>query len=340
MKAIAPPLLTWYDNHRRDLPWRHQPGEPVNPWVVLVSEIMLQQTTVATIRTRFPLFLKQFPTPTALASTPVADVMAAWAGLGYYSRARNLHKATQTIIRDHQGQVPNNQSALRQLPGIGNYTAAAVAAIAFNQPAVVVDSNIARIMTRLHAITHPLPGCMPTLIKLAGAQTPTERPGCYAQALMDLGSLLCTARNPQCPQCPLANQCDAYTQGIAHALPRKKAKSQRPVREGIALVIFDPWDKHVWLQRRPSKGMLGGMLAFPATSSWLDHIQASPAPNGYKCVPKSVRHIFSHFEAHITVHYKTEQNPDFYGLWHHIDVPLPTVMKKILSAAWQDRHNQ
>lgn len=339
MKGIAAPLLDWYDAHRRRLPWRHEPGEAIDPWAVLVSEIMLQQTTVATIRTRFPLFIQQFPTPAILAATPVEDVLSAWAGLGYYSRARNLHRAAQAIVQDYNGQVPNNEIALRQLPGLGAYTAAAITAIAFNQPAVVVDSNIARIMTRLHAIGDPLPGCMPALIKLAAAETPTERPGCYAQALMDMGSLLCTPSSPQCPHCPLTDKCDAYAQGIAADLPRKKAKQPRPIRKGIALVIFDPLYQYVWLQRRPPKGMLGGMLVFPETSAWLDQAPTSSAPSDYRCVPKPVRHIFSHFETHVTVYYKEEKNPYISGFWNKIDTPLPTVMKKILTAAWQDRHS-
>lgn len=339
--AIAAPLLAWYDAHQRVLPWR---SRPANPYHVLLSEFMLQQTTVATVLGYFPRFIERFPDVAALAAAPLEDVLSLWAGLGYYARARNLHKAAAAVVEQHEGRIPNTEALLRTLPGVGAYTAAAIAAIAFDEPATVVDSNVERVMARLHTIDTPLPTAKKQLTALAATHTPQHRPGCYAQALMDLGSSICLSGVPRCGECPIIKSCAAQALGIAAALPRKKPKTPRPTRHGQAFVLFRRNDNAVWLRPRAATGMLGGMLEVPGTP-WLEHDTADTAPAAYLPLPvpftplnKPVEHIFSHFRAVITVSTaRTDETPPDAGDWYTLDnVPtlaLPTVMKKILKRA-------
>jgi A/G-specific adenine glycosylase len=231
---------------------------------VWLSEIMLQQTTVKAVIPYFETFMARWPTVDALASAELNDVLAAWAGLGYYSRARNLHACAQEVVAQHDGHFPAVEAALRALPGIGPYTAAAIAAIAFGQPATVVDGNVERVMARLFAVEAPLPGAKAELRRLAAGLTPRKRPGDFAQAMMDLGAAVCTPRTPLCAECPLARSCAAHARGIATALPARSPKPERPVRFGAAFVAIRE-DGAVLLRRRPPKGLLGGMLEVPGT---------------------------------------------------------------------------
>src|SRR3954465_9502463 len=214
-------LLAWYDRHRRDLPWRAKPGERADPYRVWLSEVMLQQTTVAAVRPFYERFLKRFPTVKRLAAAPVESVMQAWAGLGYYSRARNLHACAIAVATEHGGRFPDTEAALRRLPGIGEYTAAAIAAIAFNRPAAAVDGNVERVVTRLFLVETPLPKAKPAIRDLAEALVPAGRPGDFAQALMDLGATICTPKRPACAICPWLGACRARAAGVQETLPRK-----------------------------------------------------------------------------------------------------------------------
>ena len=256
-KANVPPvgpspraLLAWYDRHRRRLPWRAGPGEGAEPYAVWLSEIMLQQTTVAAVKSYFEKFLTRWPTVADLANADTADVMAAWAGLGYYARARNLHACAKVVATDHGGCFPDTEQALRALPGIGPYTAAAIAAIAFDRKAVVVDGNVERVMARVFGVIEPPPKSKPRLVELAARLTPARRPGDYAQAVMDLGATICTPRSPACSLCPWMAPCVARAKGIAETLPRKIAKAPTPTRHGVAFWMVRG-DGAVLLRRRP-----------------------------------------------------------------------------------------
>ncbi|MBI3516154.1 MAG: A/G-specific adenine glycosylase, partial [Proteobacteria bacterium] len=257
-------LLAWYDRHRRRLPWRALPGESVDPYVVWLSEIMLQQTTTVTVGPYFEEFLARWPTVGALAAAPLDDVLRVWAGLGYYARARNLHACAREIVARHGGRFPDTEAELRALPGIGAYTAAAVAAIAFDRPAAVMDGNIERVLTRLFANADPLPDIKPALRRRAADLTPAARPGDYAQAMMDLGATLCTPRKPACTLCPITALCAARRAGNPEDYPVKRAKPERPLRRGVAFWAMRA-DGAVLLRRRPPKGVLGGMLEVPST---------------------------------------------------------------------------
>ncbi len=236
---LARRLLAWYDKHARRLPWRAAPGERADPYRVWLSEVMLQQTTVAAVEPYFRAFTARWPTVTALAAAPLDEILSAWAGLGYYARARNLH-ACAKVLAARGGDIPNDEDGLRALPGVGEYTAAAIAAIAFGQRAVVVDGDVLRVMARLFAERDSLPGAKPLLAARAKSLTPTERAGDYAQAVMDLGATICTPRNPACGLCPWREDCDARRLGIAAALPARAAKPERPVRRGIAFWVSRP----------------------------------------------------------------------------------------------------
>jgi A/G-specific adenine glycosylase len=271
---FAARLLRWYDANARALPWRILPGSPdvPDPYRIWLAEIMLQQTTVAAVAGYFARFTKRWPNVAALAGAEDADVMAAWAGLGYYARARNLLACARVVARDYGGAFPASEAALRALPGIGDYTAAAVAAIAFGERAVVVDANIERVMARHAAIADPLPGAKRAIRAALLPLIPADRPGDFAQALMDLGAGLCAVRAPRCGACPLAATCQAKAQGIAASLPVKAAKRAKPTRYGTALWIER--DGQLWLVQRPARGMLGGMRALPGD----DWNGDSPAP--------------------------------------------------------------
>ena len=262
--VFAAHLLAWYDRHARDLPWRAPPGEPpTDPYRVWLSEVMLQQTTVAAVKPYFRAFTERWPSVEALAAAPEEEVMAAWAGLGYYSRARNLVKAARAVAE--RGGFPDTETGLRELPGLGAYTAAAVAAIAFGRRAVVVDANVERVVARLFAISEPLPAARKAIRTKTAAITPDDRAGDFAQGLMDLGATICTSRDPKCLLCPLAGDCAARIAGDPARFPIKPPKKVKPLRKGMAWWIEreTPEGAMVWLVRRPGKGMLGGMRALP-----------------------------------------------------------------------------
>ena len=261
-QTIASALLAHYDRHARVLPWRSPPfTPPPDPYRVWLSEVMLQQTTVAAVIPYFQAFTARWPSFAALAAAPQEDVMAAWAGLGYYSRARNLVACAAVVARDHAGELPRTAAELRTLPGIGDYTSAAIASIAFGEATPVVDANVERVTARLFAIQTPLPAAKTIIRARVADMTPTGRPGDFAQAMMDLGASLCSVRNPQCLLCPLAEFCAARRLGIAETLPVKPPKKVKPDRTGTAFWIER--DGKFWLITRPAKGMLGGMAALP-----------------------------------------------------------------------------
>jgi A/G-specific adenine glycosylase len=257
-------VLAWYDKHRRSLPWRAPPGEPADPYRVWLSEIMLQQTTVTAVAPYFAAFIARWPTVESLADAPVEEVMRRWAGLGYYARARNLHACARLVTTEHGGRFPDTETALRGLPGIGPYTAAAIAAIAFGRRATVVDGNVERVVARLLAIDTPLPAAKALLAKAAAALTPFERHGDHAQAMMDLGATICRPRKPACALCPVTARCAGHQRGTPEHYPRKAARPERPVRHGTAFFIRRQ-DGSVLLRTRPSQGLLGGMAEFPGT---------------------------------------------------------------------------
>jgi A/G-specific adenine glycosylase len=305
--AIAPLLLAWYDRSRRHLPWRYAPGVAADPYRVWLSEIMLQQTTVAAVVPYFEGFTARWPDVEALASAPLEDVLAAWAGLGYYSRARNLHACAGVVVSCHGGQFPTSEPDLLALPGIGPYTAAAIASIGHGLKATPVDGNIERVVARLYAVTEALPAAKRQLRDYAQTLTPDARSGDFAQAMMDLGATVCTPRSPSCLLCPLTKPCLARAQNLAADLPRKQAKPERPTRHGAAFIVTRP-DGCVLLRQRPPKGLLGGMLEVPSTA-WGEvrpggnAVRAAhPVEADYTERPDPVVHIFTHFRLELRVY--------------------------------------
>ena len=303
--SISDILLGWYDAHARALPWRNPPGaawphDQAWPYRVWLSEVMLQQTTVAAVKPYFAKFTATWPTVEALAAAPEDDVMAAWAGLGYYSRARNLVKCARAVAA--LGGFPATEAELRQLPGLGDYTAAAIAAIAFGQRAVVVDANVERVTARLFAIAEPLPGARKAIRAAADTITPTERAGDFAQGLMDLGSQICTSKAPRCLLCPLREECAGYAAGEPERLPVKPAKKAVPERRGTAFWITRNDGAEVWLVTRPGTGMLGGMRALPddGWSAQGDGSGAAPLAGEWRIIG-AVRHGFTHAQLTLTV---------------------------------------
>jgi A/G-specific adenine glycosylase len=337
--SVSARLLDWYDAHARTLPWRVGPAERragimPDPYRVWLSEIMLQQTTVAAVDAYFRRFTNLWPDVGALAGAADADVMAAWAGLGYYARARNLLKCARVVAGDLGGAFPDQADALRGLPGIGPYTAAAIAAIAFDRPETVVDGNVERVMARLHAVRDPLPGAKKELVRLAGLATPTRRPGDYAQAVMDLGATICTPRSPSCGLCPLADLCAARAEGIAATLPAKAPKTAKPVRRGFVYVATRT-DGAILLETRPDRGLLGGMPGFPGSPWEADPAPEPPLDAAWRAFPAGVRHTFTHF--HLELRVLTARVPDDAVPARGAFVPradfrpsaLPTVMRKV-----------
>jgi A/G-specific adenine glycosylase len=276
-------LLCWYAVDKRRLPWRAENGARPDPYRVWLSEVMLQQTTVAAVRPYFETFVARWPTVAALAAAEDGAVMAAWAGLGYYARARNLLACARAVAAEYEGRFPDDEATLRRLPGIGAYTAAAIAAIAFGKRAVAVDGNVERVVARLHAVKTPLPAARTEIRALADAMTPDPGAGDFAQAMMDLGSAICTPRNPDCGRCPVRPWCAAYAEGDPALYPVKAPKAARPHREGAAYWLEQ--GGHVLLVRRPAKGLLGGMLALP---------EAEPVAVEWRDAG-AVDHVFTHF---------------------------------------------
>lgn len=310
------------------------------PYRVWLSEIMLQQTTVPAVKPYFEKFLTLWPSVHDLAAAPVEQVMEAWAGLGYYARARNLHKCAQAVSTRHGGRFPDSETGLLDLPGIGAYTAAAIAAIAFDKPAAVLDGNIERVLARLFAVETPLPQARPELRKLAAQATPQQRPGDFAQGMMDLGATICTPKSPDCLLCPLQRACMAFERGMAADLPRKAAKAARPVRHTVAFLLQRAGDGAVLLRRRPPQGLLGGMLEVPS-APWRDTpwpaaeaLQHAPATLDWLPLNGAAAHVFTHFELKIAAllgRIDSRGADGLDGLWQQPrEAALPTVMKKML----------
>lgn len=308
--TISAALLSWYDVHARDLPWRVGPaaraaGIRPDPYRVWLSEIMLQQTTVAAVRAYFLRFTDLWPDVDALAAAEDGAVMAEWAGLGYYARARNLLACARAVRDLHGGRFPQDRAALLALPGIGPYTAAAIAAIAFDRPETVVDGNVERVMARLHAVEDPLPGAKRRLSGHAADATPDLRPGDHAQAVMDLGATICTPRRPACGICPLVAFCIARRRGIAAELPRKAPKRAKPVRHGIAWIARRT-DGAWLLERRAPRGLLGGTLGWPGTD-WTEEAPEGepPVTAEWRDPGVEVRHVFTHFQLTLSLRIAT-----------------------------------
>jgi len=302
-QGLSDRLLAWYDQNARALPWRAPPGSPADPYRVWLSEIMLQQTTVAAVKDYFPRFLKLWPTVEDLAAAPLDDVLKAWAGLGYYARARNLHACARLVASAYGGRFPETEAELRALPGIGPYTAAAIAAIAFDRPAAAVDGNVERVMSRLYAIETPLPQSKPMIRELALSLVPAHRPGDFAQALMDLGATICTPRAANCLICPWISACRARRDGLADVLPRKAPKAAQPLRLGVAFWIER--DGRVLLRRRPERGLLGGMMEIPSTE-WRNEapqapIDAAPVKARWQRSAGRIDHVFTHFRLELEI---------------------------------------
>jgi len=331
--VIRRALLDWYDAHARTLVWRSPPGTKArpDPYRVWLSEVMLQQTTTPHATPYFLTFTARWPTVSDLAAAEDGDVMAAWAGLGYYARARNLLACARAVAGAHGGKFPNTETGLLALPGVGAYTAAAVAAIAFGEAANVVDGNVERVVSRLFAVETPLPAARPELRALAGSLVRDERPGDWAQALMDLGATVCRPKSPLCGDCPVTAWCAGYASGQPERYPLKLKKAERPHRSGIAWVLRDGQGR-VALVRRPDKGLLGGMLGLP-TSDWSAAPDpAPPAPADWR-EAGFVEHVFTHFS--LTLEVRVGQGGgDF--VWTppaEASKVLPTVFRKALERA-------
>jgi len=340
-------LLAWYDRHARVLPWRARRGDRTDPYRVWLSEIMLQQTTVKAVAPYYARFLSRWPTVDALAAASLDDVLRAWAGLGYYARARNLHACAKAIVEQHGGHFPEDLDALRALPGIGDYTAAAVSAIAFDLPAVPVDGNVERVVSRLFAVEDELPAAKPKIKQLAASLLPSRRAGDFAQALMDLGATICSPKRPACVLCPWNDSCLASKRGDQEAFPRKAPKREGRLRRGGAFVALRA-DGRVLLRRRPEKGLLGGMMEVPG-SDWTHDFDRSRAPRSaprlranvqWRQIPGIVRHVFTHFPLELAVF--AAQVPRATAApkgarWVKIgdlaDEALPNVMRKVLAHA-------
>ncbi len=339
-------LLAWYDRHHRELPWRVSPaaakaGKRADPYHIWLSEVMLQQTTVQAVKPYFAKFLTLWPKVTDLASAPVDDVMTAWAGLGYYARARNLKKCAEAVATEHAGVFPDTEEGLRALPGIGDYTSAAVAAIAFNRQSAVMDGNVERVISRLYAIDAPLPGSKPAMKARVAELTPADRPGDFAQAMMDLGATICTPKRPTCALCPFRDDCLAFAEHDPERFPVKAAKKEKPVRLGAAFVAVTP-DGEVLLRRRVASGLLGGMTEVP-TTAWTSRIDGgstadhAPFEAGWEACGV-VTHVFTHFELRLSVfRAQTPKVAADDGWWEPVtnldNQALPTVMKKAITQA-------
>ena len=335
-------LLAWYDANARVLPWRARPGEAADPYRVWLSEIMLQQTTVQAVKAYFEKFVALWPRVEDLSAAPLDDVLKAWAGLGYYARARNLHACAREVVARFGGKFPGTEAELRSLPGIGPYTAGAIAAIAFGGRHAAVDGNVERVISRVYAIETPLPDSKPVIRDRAQALVPEQRAGDFAQAMMDLGATICTPRQPNCLICPWTEHCKGRITGHAPSLPRKAPKKQVPTRRGVAFWITRD-DGAVLLRRRPEKGLLGGMMEVPSTE-WALRVKEAeaqaPLAADWRKLPGVVEHTFTHFHLELAVwvaeklqdgvlrddgDYRWTKRSDLDG------EALPTVMRKVVA---------
>lgn len=339
---LSDALLGWYDIHARALPWRVPPDESrvgvlPDPYHIWLSEVMLQQTTVAAVVKYFHAFTTRWPTVHDLAAAKDAEVMGQWAGLGYYARARNLLKCARMVVADHGGVFPDSRDGLLSLPGIGPYTAAAIAAIAYGHSETVVDGNIERVMARLYDVHTPLPVAKPELTALAAILTPQDRAGDYAQAVMDLGATICTPKSPACGICPWSSACKARVNGTAADLPKRAPKTRKPTRYGIAYIARR--NDGAWLlERRPDKGLLGGMLGWPGAEWGAKPVAQPPLNADWQTLPAEVRHTFTHFHLRPTVQMATvaDETPDtgqFLPADQFSPDDLPTVMRKAYDLA-------
>ena len=341
--GMAASVLAWYDGNRRDLPWRARPCEDIDPYKVWLSEIMLQQTTVAAVKPYFAAFLARWPNVRLLADADSQEVMRAWAGLGYYSRARNLHACAKIVAGPFKGAFPVTEAALRELPGIGPYTAAAVAAIAFGQRAAAIDGNVTRVIARLFAIETPLPAAKTEIKKRADALVPVERPGDFAQALMDLGATVCSPKQPACGKCPLNKRCLGFASGRAGCFPRMAPRQNRPMRQG-AVFFLRRQDGAVLVRTRPEKGLLGGMTELPGTDWHMDFdaegaVVQAPVEASYRKLDCEIAHAFTHFALRLEVYVadvKNTRTPSGYRWTSGLDKEaFPGVMRKVLDAVRQ-----
>lgn len=344
LRKVAEPkaddLLAWYDRHRRVLPWRAPPARRADPYHVFLSEIMLQQTTVKAVGPYFADFVSRWPTVSDLAAAPLEQVLSAWAGLGYYARARNLHACAKAVVERHGGEFPSQEEALLALPGIGPYTAAAIAAIAFDQPSSPVDGNIERVISRLYRIGTPLPKGKVEIKARAAALTPRRRPGDFAQAMMDLGATICTPRSPACVVCPYSPACAARAEGDPARYPVKAPKTAKPARRGIAFLAVRV-DGAVLMRTRPPKGLLGGMTEVPSTP-WSAQADAAaghePLAAPWRRLPGQVEHVFTHFalalevwRADLPASAPAPEGCRWVRPEAFDDEALPSVMRKILA---------
>lgn len=345
--VAARDLLRWYDRHRRVLPWRALPGQVADPYRVWLSEVMLQQTTVATVIGYFERFIARWPTVQALAAAERDDVLRLWAGLGYYRRAHLLHECAQVISRDYGGVFPATEGNLLALPGIGAYTAAAICAIAFDAEANVVDGNVERVIARVFRVAEIMPKAKGAIKHHAATLLPTRRYGDYAQALMDLGATVCTPRAPDCLTCPWRRGCGAHAVGDATNFPHRGVKQVRPVRHAVAFVVLDKQGR-IFLQRRPTQGLLGGMMEVPS-SPWQDAEhklpqavrEYAPCKANWQNIAGEVEHVFSHFtlrvQVVVTQGVSAQALP---GHWVALSAlreeALPTVMRKVVRHGLRD----
>ena len=343
-------LLGWYDRHHRTLPWRVSPADAAvglvpDPYHVWLSEIMLQQTTVGAVKSYFLAFLQAWPTVVDLAAADEEDILKAWAGLGYYSRARNLHKCARIVVDVHGGRFPSDATELKTLPGIGDYTSAAIAAIAFDRPVAVVDGNIERIIARLYHIADPLPGAKKAIKEKMADLTPHLRPGDFAQAMMDLGASLCSPKKPACALCPFSGSCQAQRAGDMERYPVKAAKKVKPTRRGAAFLIKRA-DGAIWLEKRPAKGLLASMSQIPSTN-WFDKMAGenfdfqsaldhAPPDLAFQKKVGQVSHTFTHFHLELDIYHAVtdREDPTANGWWSAPDKiageALPTVFRKVV----------
>ena len=350
-------LLAWYDRHRRTLPWRAAPGEEPDPYRVWLSEIMLQQTTVKAVAPYYARFLKRWPSITALAASSLDDVLKAWAGLGYYARARNLHACARAVVERHDGRFPPDETALAGLPGVGPYTAAAIAAIAFGRCATPVDGNIERVVARLFAVEEPLPAAKAEIRRLAEGITPAERPGDFAQAMMDLGATICTPLRPACALCPWNDVCAASRRGTPETFPRKAPKAEGRLRRGAAFWV-ERADGAVLLRTRPLRGLLAGMTEVP-TTEWAHDFDLAialrnaprlangKAKTAWRKLPGKVTHVFTHFPLELVVYAtavpagtSAPSGMRFVQRAAFDDEAWPSLMRKVIALATADANSE